>query len=156
MTLNLSELARGGTMCLSKAGLAIGGTASKAKTAAPNGAGVDFAIDGILYHLADADDCIEFDDLTQTDETTCLYLVCVDSSGTITVVQGDEVDNDDLTAGTEVLHWPTPTEDTCAIGAIKIKCDGTAFTGGTTGLDDSDVTDTYYDFMCVPVEPLSS
>ena len=50
--LNLSELIKGGTLCLSKAGLVKGST-STISIAAPNGAGVDFAIGGLLYHKAD-------------------------------------------------------------------------------------------------------
>jgi hypothetical protein len=155
MTLNLNELARGGTMCFSKAGLAIGGTASKAKIAAPNGAGVDYAINGIMYHKADTDDCVLFTGLTQSDATTCLYLVCLDSSGTVSVVQGTEVLTASLTAGTAVLEWPTPTANTCPIGAIKLVLTG-AFTGATTELSAATVTDTYYDLCCVPVSPLTS
>ena len=157
MTMNLNELIRGGTFCVSKAGLAIGGTASKAKIAAPNGAGVDFAINGLGYHLADTDDCILFTGLTQTDLYTCLYLVQLDSSLAVTVVQGTEVLTANLTAGTAVLNWPTPTADKCPIGAIKLVMSGGAFTGGTTELSAGTVTDTYYDFIGgVPVAPLTS
>ena len=46
---------RSGTLCLSKAGLAEGTNAATIKTAAPNGAGIDYAIEGILYHKADGD-----------------------------------------------------------------------------------------------------
>jgi len=154
--INLNEAHRGGTICLSKAGLAIGGTASKAKIAAPNGAGVDYAINGLLYHKADTDDCILFTGLTQADLYTCLYMVCLDSSGTVTVVQGTAVLTASLTAGIAVLDWPIPTEDTCAIGAIKLATSGGAFTGATTELSAGAITDTYYDFMTPPVEPLTS
>ena len=54
MSINLSDNNRGGTFCLSKAGLAIGSTASQIAIAAPNGAGVDYCIKGVLYHKADA------------------------------------------------------------------------------------------------------
>lgn len=155
MTLNLNELPRGGTCCLSKAGLAIAGTASKVKTAAPNGAGTDYAINGILYHKADTDNLFLFTGLTQTTNTTCLYLMVLDTAGAATVVQGDEVLTASLTAGTAVLHWPTPTADKCAIGAVRLVVTG-AFTGATTELSDGTVTDTYYDLFTVPVAPLTS
>lgn len=154
--INLNEAHRGGTMCLSKAGLAIGGTASIARTNAPNGAGIDFAINGLLYHLADADDNIAFTGLTQADLTTCLYMVCVSTAGALTVVQGTAVLTAALTAGTDVLQWPTPTAGTCAIGAIKLAMSGGAFTGGTTELSAATVTDTYYDFITPPSAPLTS
>lgn len=154
--LNLSELIRGGTICLSKAGLAIGGTATKAKIAAPNGAGVDYAIDGILYHKADTDDCILFTGLTQADLYTCLYLVCLDSSGTVSVVQGTAVLTTTLTAGNAVLNWPAATAGTCPIGAIKLVTNGGAFTGATTNLSDASITDTYYDLLAIPPAPLTA
>lgn len=154
--MNLSDVTRHGTICLSKAGLAIGGTATAAKIAAPNGAGVDYAIDGILYHKAEADDSIAFTGLTQADDTTCLYLVCLNASGTVSVVQGTAVSTAALTAGTAVLEWPQPGPTVCPIGAIKIANDGAAFTGGTTALSAATVTDTYYDLMTIPARPLES
>lgn len=154
--INLNELARGGTICLSKAGLAIGGTTSKGKILAPTHTGVDYAIKGLLYHKADIDDCILFTGLAQADLTTCLYLVCLDAAGAVSVVQGTPVLSAALCAGNSVLHWPEPAADTCPIGAIKLAMSGGAFTGGTTKLDDASVTDTYYDFCLVPEAPLTS
>lgn len=154
--INLNELARGGTICLSKAGLAIGSNAAKAQIKAPNGAGVDFAIKGLLYHKKDTDDSILFTGLAQADLTTCLYLVCLNAAGTVSVVQGTPVLSAALCAGNSVLHWPEPAADTCPIGAIKLAMSGGAFTGATTALDDASVTDTYYDFCLIPEAPLTS
>ena len=118
--INLNELARGGTICLSKAGLAIGTTASKAQIlTSPVGKGVDYAIKGLLYHKDDADDAILFTGLAQADLTTCLYLVCLDKDGTVSVVQGTAVLSADLCAGNAVLHWPEPAALNCPIGAIN-------------------------------------
>ncbi len=158
MTLNISELVRGGTLCLSKAGLAEGTNDHTVKTAAPNGAGVDFAIDGILYHLTDADNI----DPTECDEqalgTTCLYLITLNSSETLDTVKGTEVDNDDLSAGNVVLQWPTPAASTCPIGAIKIATGTTAFQVGVDDLTDDIGTGTvtYYDLLAVPPGPQTS
>ena len=159
--INLNELARGGTICLTKAGLAIGTTKSKAQIApSPNGKGVDYAIKGLLYHKDDAsvanDAVIQFTGLAQADLTTCLYLVCLDKDGTVSVVQGTAVLSADLCAGNAVLHWPEPAADTCPIGAIKLAMSGGDFIGGTTDLSDASVTDTYYDFCLVPEAPLTS
>lgn len=156
MSINMNEQNRGGTQCFSSAGLAIGGTASKAKIAAPNGAGVYYAINGLFYHKADTDDCILFTGLTQADLTTCLYLVCLSTAGAVTVVQGTAVLTAALTAGTAVLHWPTPTVNTCPIGAIKIATNGGAFTGATTELSAATITDTYYNLTLVPSAPLTA
>lgn len=154
-TLNLTEEMRGGTFCLSSAGLAIGGTAQKAKIAAPNGAGVDYCINGYMYHKADTDDCILFTGLTQAADTTCLYLIMLDSSGTVTVEQGTAVATASLTAGTATLEWPTPTASTCPIGAIKLVTTG-VFTGATTALSDATITDTYYNFFAIPPNNLTA
>ena len=155
--INLNELARGGTICLTKAGLAIGTTASKAKIlSSPDGKGVEYAIKGLLYHKDDADDAILFTGLAQADLTTCLYLVCLDKDGTVSVVQGTAVLSADLCAGNAVLHWPEPAADTCPIGAIKLAMSGGAFTGAATDLSDASVTDIYYDFCLVPEAPLTA
>jgi hypothetical protein len=154
---NIDDTAlRGGTVCLSKAGLGEGTNATTIKIAAPNGAGVDFAIDGVLYHKADADNIDPTACDEQADETTCLYLVTLNASGTVDTVKGTEVDSDELSAGNVVLHWPAPAADTCPIGAIKVATDGAAFTMATTDLGAATVTDTYYDLLAVPVAPLTS
>jgi hypothetical protein len=158
MTLNLNELARGGTACFSYAGLAEGTNDHTVKIAASNGAGVDFAINGILYHKADADNIAPTVCTEQALGTTCLYLVLLNSSGTLSVVKGTEVSNTALSAGTTVLHWPTPTASTCPIGAIKIATGATAFTVGVDDVTD-DVgtgTITFYNLFTVPVAPMTS
>ncbi len=151
------ELPRGATACLSKAGLAEGTNANTFKVAAPNGAGVDFVIDGIAYHYADTDNIAMTAAAAQADLTTCLYLVCISSGGTVTTVKGTEVLTADLTAGKEVLVWPDRTAGTCPVGAIKVTNSGGTFTAGSTDLGAGTVTDVYYDFaMGMPTRPLTS
>lgn len=153
---NLSELVRGGTLCLSKAGLAVGSSGATVDIAAPNGAGVDFAIGGILYHLADGTNkAITAVATPQAVSTSCLYLVQLDVSGNVTTVKGTEV----LTAnvGNSPLNWPEPTAGKCAIGGFRIDTDSThTYTPGTTTNGASGITDTYYDFMAVPDAPIVS
>jgi len=159
MTMNLNELPRGGTMCLAKAGLGIGGSdTATLSIAAPNGAGVDFMIKGILYHKADAADALAFTAGTaQGLLSKCIYLVCIDKDGTVSTVQGDSVLTADLAAGAATLEWPTPTADTCCIGAVKVQTLlAVNFTAATTDLDATSIADTYYDLFCVPVAPLTS
>lgn len=154
---NLNEAHRGGTFCLSKAGLAIGSTKSQVAIAAPNGAGVDFCINGIAYHKADAASVAITAAAVQPALTTCLYLVCLDASGNLSTVKGTEVLNADLTAGNKVLQWPTPAANTCPIGAVKVALANAAtFTAGTTLFDATDVTATYYDLFAIPSAPLTS
>jgi len=157
MTMNLDELIRGGTFCLSKAGLAEGTGASTLKTAAPNGAGVDYCIDGTLYHCADADNIPMTTCAVQAALTICLYLVSLDTSGDMTITKGIEQLTADLTAGTHTLEWPTAPVDQCPIAAFKIATGtATTFTSGTTDLSAALVTDTYYDLVAVPTAPLTS
>uniref|UniRef100_A0A6M3XKQ9 Uncharacterized protein n=1 Tax=viral metagenome TaxID=1070528 RepID=A0A6M3XKQ9_9ZZZZ len=158
MTLNLNDLVRGGTACFSKAGLAEGTNDHTIKTAAPNGAGVDFAINGLSYHKADTDNIAPTVCDEQALGTTCLYVVTLQTDGDVVVTKGNEVDNDDLSGGYAVLDWPTPPAGECPVGAIKVAAGTTAFTVGVDDITD-DVgtgTITFYDFFAVPAAPLTS
>lgn len=139
LNVSAADLAAHGTVCLSKAGLAEGTNSGTIQIAAPNGAGIDYAIEGVLYHKADTDNISLTAGTEQADGTTAYYLICIDSSGTVSSVQG-----------TEGGDLPEPTSGTCPIGAIKVVTDGAAFTAGTTDLGAGTVTDTYYDFMHMP------
>lgn len=152
----------GFTGCLSKAGLGIAGTADRVKVTAPNGAGVDFAINGICYHLADADNIdtgvpVNTDiSAVQAADTNCLYLIQLDSSGTLSVVKGEDVLTTDLTNG-KALQWPKPTANRCPIGGVKVATVAVTFTLATTTFDASGVTETWYDFACgMPSSPQTS
>jgi hypothetical protein len=151
--LNLSELVRGGTLCLSKAGLHSSSTTTL-HIAAPNGVGVDFAVNGKLYHKADTDTIATTVCAVQAVSTSCLYLVSLDTSATpaLSVIKGTEI----LTAnvGNEALQWPTPAVDTCPIGGFRVDTPaGYTFTCGSTTFA-SNNTVTYYDFMAVPDAPI--
>jgi len=154
------ELPRGFTGCLSKAGLAIGSTPEEIATAAPNGAGLDFAINGIAYHYADDASVASVPAATlatQAADTTCLWLVQINAAGTVSMVKGDEVLNTELDAGKAVVHWPKPSANNCPIGAVKVKTVGTAFIPDTDSFAETWVTDTYYDFAGgMPTAPLTA
>jgi hypothetical protein len=150
---NMSELVRGGTLCLSKAGLHKG-TTTTLDIAAPNGAGVDFCIGGKMYHKADTNTIATTACAQQAALTSCLYLVMLSAAATpaLSVVKGTEV----LTAkvAAETLQWPTPTDGTCVIGAFRIDTPtGYTFTAGTSTYD-SNNTATFYDLLAVPDAPL--
>lgn len=150
---------RGVTACFSRAGLVIGdGAKTGPAIAAPNGAGIDFAIDGIAYHKADAATVLPLTAATaQAADTTCIYLIQVDSGGTVSSVKGTEELNADLSAGKRVLHWPEPADNKCPIGAVKVKTVAVTFTPGTTALDAAGLTVTYYNFVGgMPQAPLQS
>lgn len=137
----------GQTACYSKAGLAEGTNANTIKTVAPNGAGVDFAIDGIGYHYADTDNIAVTAHGVQAISTSCLYLVQINAAGTVSTKKG----NEELTADLGVsrsLQWSMPDDGNCPIGGYKIATDAsTTFTNGTTDHGAAGITDTYYDFL---------
>lgn len=152
-----SEQVRGGTLCFSKAGVAIGGTASKVKIAAPNGAGVDYAIDGILYHKADTDDFWTLSGSVLAVSSSIIYLLCINAAGTMSIVEGTAVLTADITSGKKPLNWPQPGAAVCPLGAVRVDTNAsTTFTPGTTLLSAAGITDTYYDLFAVPDTPLTS
>lgn len=147
----------GVTGCYSKAGLAEGTNANTIQIAAPNGAGVDFAIDGVAYHKADTDNIAVTAHTVQAVSTSCLYLVQINSSGTVSTKKGTE----QLTAslGDRLsIQWPMPDEDKCPIGGYKVATNAsTTFTNGSTDLGAAGITDTYYDFIGgIPLAPQTS
>ena len=147
----------GQTACFAKAGLAEGTNAATIKTAAPNGAGTDYSIAGIGYHKADTDNIAVTAHAAQAADTKCLYLVQIDSAGTVSTKKGDEVLTTDLTAGNKVLHWPKPDDSKCPIGAYKVATVAVTYTNGTTDLSAAGITATYYDFAGgMPLAPLTS
>lgn len=139
--------------CLSKAGLKEGSSSATIQIAAPNGAGIDYAINGKAYHKADTDNISVTAHTQQADDTTCLYLVEIDSDGTVSTQKGKEVTTTDL-AQSDSLQWPTPDDDKCPIGGYKVTCDGSAFTNGTTDHSAANITVNYIDFAVgIPGRP---
>lgn len=139
MGYNLND-STGLTGVLSKPGLAEGTNSATIKTAAPNGAGTDYAINGIAYHKADGDNIAMTACDVQAAYTTCLYLVQINASGTISIKKGEEVQN--VCPG-DALVWPLPDADNCALGGFKVVNAGSTFTCGTTDLGS---LETWYDF----------
>jgi hypothetical protein len=152
-----SERLKGITACFSKAGLAEGTSANTIKTAAPNGAGIDFAINGLAYHKADTDNIAMTALAAQAALTTCLYAVWINSSGTVSLTKGTEVTTASLTSGTNVLKPPADEADKCLLGYMKIALANAAtFTSGSTDLSATDVTATFYDAIGGIVRPMTS
>jgi hypothetical protein len=129
-----------GNVCLSKAGLAEGTDAATIKTAAPNGAGTDYAIGGALYHKADTDNIALTAADTQADGTTCYYNILINAAGTVSSVKGD--DDGDVPVNEDT--------DLTVIGIMKIVLDGGTFTAGTTDLSGTGVTATFTDTLFIP------
>ena len=77
----------------------------------------------------------------QAVSTFCLYLVCLTSTGTVTITKGSELAGD-----TSVL--PAVPANQTPISYFKIATDGaTTFTSGTTDLGAAGITDTYVDLF---------
>ena len=69
------------------------------------------------------------------------YLVVIDTLGAVTAVPGATGEN----------MLPEIPLHKAPIGAVKVATDAThTFTPGTTSLNATGVTDTYYDLSCVP------
>lgn len=152
-------LPRGVTAALSRAGLAIGdGAKTGISIAAPNGAGVDFVIDGICYHKADTATNQPLTAGTVVPASSkCLFVIQLDSSGNVTSKQGDAVLTADLVAGKTALQFPEPEDNKCPIGAVKIETGAVTFTPGTTALDAASITATYINIAAgMPQAPLTS
>ena len=150
-----AEQVRGITACFSTATLAIGGTTSKVKFTAPNGAGIDFSINGIMYHKADADNVWTLSGDTMADASDCIFLLCLNASGTMSVVQGTVILSADIASGAKVLNWPQYDADVCPVGAVRVTTDGATFVPGTTALNSNNY-DTYINLSTVPMAPLTS
>lgn len=146
------------TGALSKAGLTNGTNAGTLRINAPNGAGVDFAINGYAYHKADTDNIAFTAAAQQAAQTTCLYGIWLDASGNVVTTKGREVSNAALANGDVVLQnppEPTALAGNCAlIGFLRIvTANAATFTAGTTSLTATDVTATWFDLASFPARP---
>lgn len=137
-----------GNRCFTKAVVAIGLNVAKVKTTAA----AEYCIDGVMYSKAATDDLFVFTDLTvQPISTTAFYALCLDSGGNASVINGTPVSTAAITAGTAKAYIPEIPATKCCIGAVRVVTDGTGtFVPATDGLNDAAVTDTYYNFSCVP------
>lgn len=164
-------MSSGATLCLAAAGLAEGTAANTIKTVN----NITYTIDGRFYSKAATDDiAISFTGPSVyqaptgvgsinggftggTNGSTRLYLVCLNAAGAVSIVPGKIVDTAALAAGTVSLDFPDAPRGVCPIGAMRIAVTaGTTFIPGSTDLSASGVTDTFYDLMDVPANPLTA
>lgn len=171
MSDNLS-LASGATLCLAAAGLAEGTNANTIQTANS----ITYTIDGRFYSKSATDNiAISYSGPSVyqaaaggvqavnggftggVNGSTRMYLICLNTSGAVSIVPGQIVDSAELAAGRVALQFPDAPAGVCPIGAMRIALTaGTAFTPGSTDLSASGVTDTFYDLMDVPANPLTA
>lgn len=152
-----------GNRSLNSGTLAIDANTNDVQTSAA----VNYIIDGVFYQLAiqAAIDLSGIYRITEggtvagaaggytaiPDGYTCAYILVVDTSGNIRVVEGTQVANTDITEGTKTCECPSCPPNHAVFGAVKVaNASGSSFTFGTTGLDTSGVTDTYYNLSVVP------
>ena len=112
----------------------------------------DYSIDGVLYSKAITDNIALTAAAQQAVLTDCAYLICVDSSGTVSSVKGTEVAN----GGTLVVPAPV-SASVCPIGYLKVSLANAAtFTAGTTDLSATDVTGTFFNLSSLPATTTGS
>lgn len=151
MSLNLSGKSVAGiTLNLGNAALAVGTTGATFDT----GNAISFAIAGQVYSKAIVTSGAMTAQDSQAVSTSCLYLFSLDSAGAVTVKKGTEVLTTAI-APHNPLFWPEPEAGKCVFAGVRIDCDAsTTFTSGTTLMDATGLTDTYYNFASLPVQPL--
>ena len=171
MSDNLS-LSQGATLCLAAAGLAEGTNANTIQIAN----NITYTIDGRFYSKATTDNiAISYTGPSVyqaaaggvqavnggfsggVNGSTRVYLICLNAAGTVSIVPGQIVYSAELAAGRVALPFPDAPAGVCPIGAMRIALTaGTAFTPGSTDLSATGVTDTWYDLMDVPANPLTA
>lgn len=122
--------------CLSAGGAAIGTTTTKVKSANT----ITYTVDGVFKSKAGTDDLWTLSGGVVPVSSYQKYLLCLDGSGTASVVQGVPAS----TAAGVVL--PAPPQGKTIVGIVTVQTDAThTFTPGTTGLDGAGITDSYAD-----------
>lgn len=125
-----------GTRNFTTGALAIGGTATKVKSAAA----LNYCINNVLYTKAATDDLFAHTDLTvQAANTTKYYLLCMDTSAAGSIVQGTATELPDVPAGK------------CAVGYLKIVTVAVTFTPATDSHAAAGVTTTYVNLSQLPL-----
>ena len=122
----------------------------------PEGYGLVFAINGVAYGLAN-DAETSFSAMgTQAAGTVCLILVQVTTTGDVTFKKGAEVTISAETVPSVALELPMPDVDYCPVGCVKMVNATNPFIYGTTAVDATGVTDTYFDFAGgIPHRPVA-
>ncbi len=155
MSDNLS-LNSGATLCLAAAGLAEGTNANTIQIAN----NITYTIDGRFYSKSTTDNiAISYSGPTVY-QAAAGGVQAVNggfTAGAVSIVPGQIVDSAELAAGRVALQFPDAPAGVCPIGALRVALTaGTAFTPGSTDLSASGVTDTFYDLMDVPANPLTA
>jgi len=120
------------------AGVAASTTVAKIVTA------FDYAVNGVFYTKAVTNNVALTANTTQTQSTYCLYLLVIDSSGTVRCIKG-------ANAATDVAILPTTSSTQTPFAYFKILTGlAKTFTSGTTSLANGvTVSSTFYNITTV-------
>lgn len=154
MTINLQDISHAdlrhmlGNRALNSATFAIDGTNTEN---VQTGATLNYTVKGIFYSKATVAE-IDISGLTGlssdalADLKTQMFGLEINAAGTISVVFGDQILTSEITAGDRDVDWPKASDDLNTLFAVVkvVNATGSAWTFGTTDLDASGVTDTYY------------
>lgn len=122
-------------MALSDGGVGIGTTVQKVRSNAT----ISYLIAGEFKSKASTDDLWTLSGTTITDGNFNKYLLCLDTSGAASIVEGTQ----GASAGAVVL--PAYPSAKSVVGMLTVQTVGATFVPGTTALDAATVTDTYFD-----------
>ena len=124
-----------GNRCQDNPAIALGLTASKVKTVNA----ISYTVDGQIFSKAATDDLFVHTDLTvQAADTSKWYALCLDKTGTASIVPG---------LPTRLPKLPSTLT---IIGAIKIVTVGVTFIPATTLNNAAGITVTYFNISAVP------
>ena len=87
---------------------------------------------------------------------TCVFGVWVGASNNFFTTQGKIVANDDVANGKAAIPLPDLVPNAALIGLIKIKAVSATFVPGTSNLNKSGITATFYDCTTMPTAPFTS
>jgi len=127
-----------GDVALSAAGLAIGTAANTSVKIANT---VTYLIDGVFKSKTTAEKAFTTTTHDIADGSYAIFLVSLQADGTVTLTKG---------ADDAAITTITPPAGECVIGHVKITMSGSAFTAGTTALDDANATVVYTDTSFLP------
>lgn len=92
-----------------------------------------------------------------TGGSTRLYLICLDTSGAVSILPGKIVNTAELSAGRVSLEFPDAPIGVCPVAALRVAVTaGTNFTPGSVDLSASGVTATFLNLATVPANPLTA
>lgn len=149
MSLSL-EQASGGSFCLSKAGIAIGSTASQVST----GATAVYTIDGVYQTSKAATATIALTTVSSAFPLTTIPAgskanigLWLDSAGNFTVTQGAI---SAVTSATDKTAPPPNPGSRTLVGVASVYTATNAFVPATTAFNATGVTTTYFDVLSLP------